>query len=215
VSSKLNLASQPFRNRALPWGITTLVVFVSLIAIVWIFIAANRTAAEKAAVDRDQQRLKGETSQLEQRKSALQAALGQDEMRKLGAAQSLVERKRFSWTRMLSDLEKALPGTVRVTRISVREVSSRGDHPTALLDMTVIAKSPENVTNMIAEMDRGGVFQADPVAQNLRKGRGETGTEWVLSVRYNLPAGAPAGGQRGNRVAADLTASNATAEVRR
>jgi Tfp pilus assembly protein PilN len=186
-----------------------------MIAIVWIVIATNRTAAKRAALDRELQDLKANTGKLEQQKSAVQAALGQDELRKLGAAQSLVERKRFSWTRMLSDLESALPGTVRVTRISVREVTSRGDRPSALLDMTVIAKAPENVTNMIAVMDRGGVFQADPVAQNLRKGRGETGTEWVLSVRYNLPAGAPVGGQRGNRIAADLTASNSTAEVRR
>ncbi|MBC7909195.1 MAG: hypothetical protein H7Y30_01760 [Pyrinomonadaceae bacterium] len=57
-----------------------------------------------------------------------------------------------------------------------------------------MSKSPTDVTNMMTEMNRGGVFYAEAMSQNLPKGRDQSGMEWVLSVNYRPPAGAPAGG---------------------
>jgi hypothetical protein len=37
---------------------------------------------------------------------------------------------------------------------------------------------------MIADMDRDGIFRAELRAQNLQKGRGESGTEYELFVVY-------------------------------
>ena len=42
---------------------------------------------------------------------------------------------------------------------------------------------------MIGEMDRVGIFQAELRAQNLQKGRGESGTEYELYVIYRPRAG--------------------------
>jgi hypothetical protein len=42
---------------------------------------------------------------------------------------------------------------------------------------------------MIAEMDRGGVFHSELRAQNLQRGRGESGAEYELSVTYRPRAG--------------------------
>jgi hypothetical protein len=53
----------------------------------------------------------------------------------------------------------------------------------------VVAKKPTTVTDMIADMDHGGVFQAELRSQNLQKGRGETGTEYELYVHYSPRAG--------------------------
>ena len=56
----------------------------------------------------------------------------------------LVDRKRFSWSRLFADLESALPGNVRVTRISVRDVAARGEQTLAELDLTVVSKTPDD-----------------------------------------------------------------------
>jgi len=101
----------------------------------------------------------------------------------------------------LADLESALPGTVRVTRISVRGVATRGDQTFAELDLTVVSKAPSTITDMIADMDRTGIFQAELRSQNLQKGRGEGGTEYELSVLYRPRAGSPASEDKAAAVA--------------
>ena len=45
------------------------------------------------------------------------------------------------------------------------------------------------ITEMIRDMDRSGMFKADLRAQNLQKGRGESGTEYELAVVYKPRAG--------------------------
>jgi hypothetical protein len=47
------------------------------------------------------------------------------------------------------------------------------------------------VTEMIADMDRAGVFHAELRSQNLQRGRGESGAEYELDVEYRPRAGSP------------------------
>ncbi len=49
----LNLASRPFRNRALPWAIVSVVSFASLVALVFTFSAYQQTRTQADAVERD------------------------------------------------------------------------------------------------------------------------------------------------------------------
>jgi len=66
-------------------------------------------------------------------------------------------------------------------------VHSEGDHMVAEFDLTVIATSSTNVTDMIGVMDKGRVFKALLKNQVLQKGRGESGSEFELLVRYTPP----------------------------
>lgn len=111
-------------------------------------------------------------------------SLTPEQQQSLRAAHELVDRKAFSWSRLLADLESSLPGTVRVSRIAVRNVSTQGDQTIAELELAVFAKSPTTITDMISSMDRAGTFQAELLSQNLQKGRGESGTEYELLVVY-------------------------------
>jgi hypothetical protein len=54
-------------------------------------------------------------------------------------------------------------------------------------------------------MDAGGIFQAELVAQNLQKGRGEIGTEYVMNVRYKPRSVVPTttGNAAANRAAVE------------
>jgi Tfp pilus assembly protein PilN len=189
MSTKLNLAGKPFSNRALPWTVTILVVCVSLVAFVLIIRATRQANAQSKAVQSDINNLNQQAQTFQKQAEAVRIALTAEQLKTLGSTHELVDRKRFSWSRLLADLESALPGSVRVTRISVRDVATRGDQTLAGLDLTVVSKAPSTITEMIADMDRVGIFQAELRSQNLQKGRGESGTEYELSVLYRPRAG--------------------------
>ncbi|MGI8835420.1 MAG: hypothetical protein ACR2H4_02140 [Pyrinomonadaceae bacterium] len=190
MPTKLNLASRPFNNRALPWMITAVVIFVSVISLIFIVRATQQANAQADAVQRDINNLGQQEQALRLQAEAVKNSFTSDQLQILDSAHALVDRKRFSWSRLFADLESALPGTVRVKSIAVRRVVTRGDETLAELDMTVVAKTPNIVTDMIAEMDRAGVFHADLRAQNLQRGRGESGAEYELAVIYRPRAGA-------------------------
>ena len=190
MPTKLNLASKPFSNRSLPWVVTTMIVVVSLVCLVFIVRATGRANAQAAAVQKDINDLNQQEVALRKQADLIKNSLTAEQLQTLAAAHTLVDRKHFSWSRLFADLESALPGTVRVKRIAVRGVTTRGDETLADLELTVVAKTPATVTEMIAEMDRGGVFHAELRSQTLSRGRGETGAEYELAVIYRPRAGA-------------------------
>ena len=192
VTTKLNLASKPFTNRALPWMVSAVIIFVSLISLVFILRSTSNTRTQAAAVQKDINELGQQELALRKQAEAVRQSLTAEQKQTLAAAHALVDRKQFSWSRLFADLEAALPGSVRVKRIAVRGVSTKGNQTLAELELAVVAKSPDVVTEMISGMDRGGTFRAELRSQNLQRGRGESGSEYELFVIYMPRAGAPA-----------------------
>ncbi len=189
MPTKLNLASRPFNNRSLPWMITAAVIFVSLVSLIFIVRATREANAQANAVQNDINNLRLQERALQAQAETVKNSLTSEQLQTLDAAHALVDRKRFSWSRLFADLESALPGAVRVKSIAVRRVVTRGDETQAELDLTVVAKTPAIVTDMIAEMDRAGVFHSELRTQNLQRGRGESGAEYELAVVYRPRAG--------------------------
>ena len=188
MNNSLNLASKPFSNRILPWALTAIILFVSLIGLIFV-VKLTTNAKNEASV------LEAEINGLKQREHAaleaakrLQQELSADQKQALPAAHALVDRKAFSWSRLLADLETSLPAKVKVTRIAVREVSRQADQTVAQLDLAVFSQDPATVNAMISSMHDEGVFQAEIRNQSLQKGRGEAGTEYELSVIYRAPS---------------------------
>ena len=197
MSANLNLASQPFRNRALPWSIAGVITVASLLALVYLVSQSSQTNRRALEVERQSESERQEVAGLERRIDEIKQGLTPEQTQTLEAAQALVRRKRFSWARLFADLESVLPSSVRVKRITVREVGQQGERTVAQLEMVIASKNPADATAMIMEMDRGGIFRAELVEQNLQKERGEAGTESTLRVDYypraTTPASAPAG----------------------
>jgi Tfp pilus assembly protein PilN len=202
VNTKLNLASKPFSNRTLPWVITSLITILSVASFIFIVKSTGDTNAQSAQLQRDIRSFKEEQDAIQKKADVVKESMTAEQLASLRAAHELVDRKRFSWSRLFIDLENALPGSVRVTRISVRDVATQGEQTVAELDLAVVAKSAATITDMISEMDRGGVFQAELRSQNLQKGRGETGTEYELIVEYRPRAGSPASDAQASNLAA-------------
>ena len=180
MNNSLNLASKPFSNRIVPWALTVIILFVSLIGLLIVVQLTTSTRKEAALVQ-------GQITQLKQREHALLDAAKQvqqsftpDQQQALPAAHELVDRKTFSWSKLLADLEGSLPANVKVSRISVRDVTRQGGQTIAQLDLAVFAKNPSTINDMIRAMYQEGVFPAEIRNQNLQKGRGEAGTEYEL-----------------------------------
>lgn len=189
MTAKLNLASDPFRNRVLPWTVASIVALASLIAMVFIAKSTIQTNAKAATAQSEVAKLQKDINGLRQKGEAIRTAMTPEQQRLLKSAHGLVDRKKFSWSRLFADLEAALPGEVRVSRIAVKEVRTQNDRTVANLDLTVASKNPATITKMIEDMERQGIFHAELRAQTLQRGRGESGAEYEMDVYYAPPAG--------------------------
>lgn len=184
MNNSLNLASKPFSNRIVPWALTVTILFVSLIGLVVVVRLTTTTRNEARLVEAENNQLKQrEHAQLDAAKQ-VQNEFTPDQQQALPAAHELVDRKAFSWSRLLADLEASLPSNVKVSRIAVRDVSRQGNQTIAQLDLAVFAKDPATISEMISAMHQEGIFLAEIRNQNLQKGRGEQGTEYELAVTY-------------------------------
>jgi Tfp pilus assembly protein PilN len=189
MSTRLNLSSNPFRNRFLPWTITGLVAILSIAALLLIVQSTFQTNAKILAAEHDVLDLRKQTDSLKKQAIAIETALTPDQKRELKYAHALVDRKSFSWSRLFVDLEASLPGEIKVTRIAVKGVGMQGDRPVADLDLVVASKSATTITQMIEDMEAQGIFHAELVSQNPERGKGEVGSEYELNVHYVPRAG--------------------------
>jgi Tfp pilus assembly protein PilN len=184
VISRLNLASDPFRNRALPWTLAVVVSAVSLVALILVLGSYKQVRAEADLSEKQVQTMRDQQKELDRRAETIRQNIPPEQRPPLEAARALVSRKGFSWSQLFSDLEEFMPGNVRVARINVREVAQVSDQTRADLDLTVVGRAPTDVTGMLDEMNRSGIFSAVPVTENQKSGRGESGYEWLLRVSY-------------------------------
>jgi hypothetical protein len=141
-----------------------------------------RAQAQTAEAEINMLRQK-EKSLLEAAKS-VENSFTPDQRQALPAAHELVDRKGFSWSRLLADLESSLPNNIRVSRIAVREVTRRSNQTEAQLDLAVFAQNASTISDWISALHTESVFNVELRHQDLQKGRGESGTEYELSVIY-------------------------------
>ena len=159
----------------------------SVAALVFISKWTFDTNAKAQATGRDVAQLRQQANGLKKQAEELKTAFTPEQQRALKSAHALVGRKQFSWSRLFADLESALPGTVRVTRIAVKEVRTQDNRTVANLQLVVASKNPATVTQMIQDMEREGIFHPELVSQNAAKG--EASQEYEMSVFYAPRAG--------------------------
>ena len=189
MNNSLNLASRPFNNRILPWALTAIVLFVSLIGLVLVVRLTARANQEARTAETEINALKQHEHGLLEAAQQMKNSFTTDQQQALPAAHELVDRKGFSWSGLLADLESSLPNNVRVSRIAVRDVSRQSNQTIAQLDLAVFAKNSSTISDMITAMHQEGIFEAELRNQNLQKGRGESGTEYELFVIYRSRPG--------------------------
>jgi hypothetical protein len=184
VNSDLNLASRPFSNRLLPWALAAIILFVSVIGLVVVMRLTTVAKNQAQALQLDINNLRQQEQGLLKNAEAVKNQLTPEQQQAVPAAHQLVDRRKFSWSRLLVDLEASLPSNVRVSRISVRDVTTQANQTVAELDLAVFTKNASTITDMISAMHEQGIFLPELRGQTLQKGRGEAGTEYELYVIY-------------------------------
>lgn len=207
VNSDLNLASKPFSNRLLPWALTAIILFVSVIGLLVVVRLTTVANSQAQASQSEINNLRQQEQGLLKNAEAVKNQLTPEQQQALPAAHQLVDRRKFSWSRLLVDLEASLPSNVRVSRIAVRDVTTQANQTIAELELAVFTKNPSTITEMISAMHEQGIFQPELRGQTLQKGRGEAGTEYELYVTYrprssysNENVAEAAAADRGNEV---------------
>jgi Tfp pilus assembly protein PilN len=214
MHKRLNVATKPFTNRTLPWVVTVVLALFSFVAMVFVVRSTTEANARAALVQREIASLKLQDQEIQRKAEQVKEAMTPEQLQSLKSAHELVNRKRFSWSRLFADLEAVLPGGVRVSSIGVRQVRMQGGRTVADLEVTVVAKSYNTVTDMIATMDQQGIFIAELITQNLQKGKGEGGSEYELRVQYSPRAGYSSPASEPARAAVELPALNAPGGLR-
>ena len=183
--TKLNLATSPFRNRVLPYLIATLLLVMSAIGGVYCLARMNDNKKQyellaKAIQERQTeiQRLKGEGEKVQQLLSPEQKAM-------LSASHKLVANKTFGWSRLFSDLESVLPGSVSASRIAVDNIYQDGDRINAELELSVLSRDYPAVMSMIENMNNSGLFRAELRGQDLQKNERVTFSEYTFHIVYS------------------------------
>lgn len=209
MNNSLNLASRPFSNRIVPWALTVVILFVSMIGLLIVVQLTTTTRREADKVQAQITQLKQREQTLLEAAKTVQQSFTPEQQQALPAAHELVDRKSFSWSRLLADLESVLPANVKVSRIAVRDVTRAGGQTVAQLDLAVFATDPSTISQMITDWQQEGVFLAELRVQNLQKGRGEKGTEYELAVTYRARS------SYSSENVAEIDATRKESEVRR
>lgn len=187
--NKLNLSSQPFRNRTLPYLIALLLLAFAVAGAVLSFARLRYTTAENEIAKADLAQMNTELQVLKDRGALVQQALTPEQSASLIAAHKLVANKSFGWSRLFADLEGLLPGSVSVSRIVIENVYQDGEQTKAELEFAVLSRDYQGVMAMIERMNNSGVFQAELRGQDLQKTDSITYTEYTLRLIYTPRSG--------------------------
>jgi len=184
VITKLNLASQPFRNRTLPYLISLLFLAFAVAGAVLSFASWRDAASRNEIAKAEIEQMNTELQALKGKGALVQQSLTPEQQDLLIAAHRLVANKTFGWSRLFADLESLLPGGVSVSRIGVQNVYQDGDKTKADLEFSVLSRDYKSVITMIDNMNSSGIFQAELRGQDLQKTESITYTEYTLRLLY-------------------------------
>lgn len=189
---KGNLSTRPFYNeRLVTWGL--LLAAVVAIGLTAFNVSQFMSLSERRAALQEKVRLAQlETTRIRNATQVVYSTLDRPALQALaGSAEEanlLIDARVFSWTRFLSGLEAQMPLNVHLV-----SVSPRVDRGVFQVDLTVVAKSLEDLQQFIDALSKTGEFyDVFPTGRDLN----DDGTI-NASVRtgYRVTAAAPVNGE--------------------
>lgn len=180
----LNLASEPFqRNRPILVASAALALLLAG-TLAWQInsIASERSAARESREEND--RIERQLTRLDTEVAGLQARLRRPEnaavFERSQFINLLLQRKGISWTRMFDDLEKIMPGNVRL--IAVRPSVTQDN--LVQLDMVVGAQTPEPVIELLKNLESSALFGATALMSSQPPTQQDPLHRYRVSVNY-------------------------------
>jgi hypothetical protein len=180
MRTHINLSRRPFTNHRLLWIGLVGVYFIALWLFLWMTAEKSRVIAKQTEV---QQRIDGQ-------KAAVAAALAEQERRKLeqrkivlneqqamqlASARKLIQRKMFSWNKLIGDIETYVPNNTKIMSIKVAEIVNTTDEMTARVQLKALGTTPDELTAMMGNLEKsGGLFIVGETGQDPTVESGET-----------------------------------------
>jgi len=189
----VNLSRRPFINHRLFWIALVAVYFIGLWLVLWIGSERNRVLAKQTEI---KQRVEGQRAayddvireQQRQKEQQQKIFISEEQKLQLASARQLIQRKSFSWNRMLSDLEGYVPKTTRIMSIKVDEIANAGEGVEARVEVKAIGTTAAEMTEMMANLEKsGGLFAVGNTGQETMTENGET--PFTLTLTYNPARG--------------------------
>lgn len=181
----INLASQPFRKDrpilaagfAMAGILTMLLGFLTLI----IFSERNQLKGER----REIAGLEATLGKINQEQSQIDAQLHRPDNEAVFERNillnTLIDRKSISWTRIFADLERVLPGNVRLISVRLPQITSQNQ---VLLDMVVGAQEQTPILDLLRRLETSPVFGATTVHSFQPPSQNEPLYRYRVSVNY-------------------------------
>lgn len=192
MNTQLNLSSHPFRNRTLPWVLAVASFAVSLFAAFFVLAEYQKVSSQTKNVKAEISQIEPKINQIKADSERIRQSLNPEQRVLLRSTHNLVDRRRFSWSRLFADLESVLPRDVSVSHVGIRDVVDQGGgRMLAELDFSVMSKDYQSVVNMLNGMSDSGKFQSVELrGQDLQADKGNL-TEYSMQLRYLPSAGVP------------------------
>ena len=182
--TKLNLATHPFRNRTTPYLLAVCLLAVGLLGGVFALTQLYKYSKENEIARKQVEEMEDEVARLKGEGAKVQQQLAPQERELLIASHRLVANKTFGWSRLFSDLESLLPGSVSASRIAVENIYRDGDRVKAELEFGVLSRDYQAVMGMIGTMNNSGLFQAELRGQDRQESERQIYTEYTLRLIY-------------------------------
>lgn len=198
----VNLSSTPFRNRRLFW----LAILLLFMVPAYFGMKTVETASQiNSEISIQELKTKTAEAQLKTVNKPVisKTNVSPEQNRQLIAASELIDRRAFSWSELLSDIERSMTPGVRILRVAVTQIQPKeraevfdGTENSATLGIQVIGKNGQDVTTMIDKMHSSNRFKVSPMSKKAVEGTEDI--EFELKVEY-FPRNSVA---RSNQIAA-------------
>jgi type IV pilus assembly protein PilN len=181
----LNLASEPFRKDRPLVGAGF--VTAGVLAVLWCFFAYQIYAQRLLMRETREgvERMERDLRSIHAEQAKLDANLRQPEnaavFEQNVLLNQLIARKGISWTRLFADLERLLPGNVRLISVRLPQINSQNE---VLLDMVVGSEQQTNVLELIKRLEASPLFGATTVHSFQPPSQNENLFRYRVSVSY-------------------------------
>jgi Tfp pilus assembly protein PilN len=188
MRTHINLSKRPFTNHRLFWITLAIVYLTCLWMLLWITSEKSRVIAKaeetKQRIDGQKQLVAEKTREREQKKhDQQQIVVSEQQGMELAAARQLIQRRVFSWNRMIGDIEEYVPKNARILSVKVDEILNTAEEVSARVQVKAIATTPNEMTEMMLTLEKsGGLFVVGEAGQEPTTDSGET--PFTLNLTY-------------------------------
>jgi Tfp pilus assembly protein PilN len=189
----INLSRRPFTNHRVLWIALVAVYFIAFWLFLWMTAEKGRVLAKQTElterIEGQKQAAKEATDEQERRKREQQKiVLTEQQAMQLASARQLIQRKVFSWNRMIGDIEEYVPKNTRIMSIKVAEIVNTADEIMARVEVKALGTTPDEMTAMMSNLEKsGGLFIVGETGQEATAESGET--PFTLNLIYKPSRG--------------------------